>query len=81
MNQVGGHPLNIPGMGYIFCKYNSIILTIACVMYPLYLFWSIDKFNDWGGRGCNVFFPVLGGDGTIIAPTGDIFDQPSGQMR
>ena len=41
MNQVGGHPLNIPGMGYIFYKYNSIILTIACVMYPLYLFWSI----------------------------------------
>ena len=40
-----------------------------------------DTFNDWGGRGCNVFFPVLGGDGTIIAPTGDIFDQPSGQMR
>ena len=32
-------------------------------------------------RGCNIFVPVLGGNGTKIAPTGDIFDQPSGQMR
>ena len=42
---------------------------------------SIDKFNDWGGRGCNIFVPVLGGNGTKIAPTGDRFDQPPGQMR
>ena len=34
-----------------------------------------------GGRGCNLFVPVLGGNGTKIAPTGDIFDQPPGQMR
>ena len=41
-----------------------------------------DQFNDWGeGRGCNIFVPVLGGNGTKIAPTGDIFDQPPGQMR
>ena len=40
-----------------------------------------DKFNDLGGRGCNIFVPVLGGNGTKIAPTGDIFDQPPGQMR
>ena len=33
------------------------------------------------GRGCNTFVPVLGGNGTKIAPTGDIFDQPPGQMR
>ena len=32
------------------------------------------------GRGCNKFVPVLRGDGTKIAPTGDIFDQPSGGM-
>ena len=38
-------------------------------------------FNDWGGRVCNIFFPVLGGNGTKIAPTGDRFDQPPGQMR
>ena len=31
-----------------------------------------------GGRGCNKFIPVLGGDSMKIAPTGDIFDQPSG---
>ena len=34
-----------------------------------------------GGRGCNIFVTVLGGNGTKIAPTGDIFDQPPGQMR
>ena len=33
-----------------------------------------------GGRGCNIFVPVLGGNGTKIASTGDIFDQPSSQM-
>ena len=41
-----------------------------------------DQFNDWGGRrGCNIFDPVLGGNGTKIAPTGNIFDQSPGQMR
>ena len=35
---------------------------------------TMDPFNDWGGRGCTQFFPVLGGNGTKIAPTGDIFD-------
>ena len=40
-----------------------------------------DPFNDWGGRGCNKFVPVLGGNGTKIAPTWDIFDQPPGRMR
>ena len=41
-----------------------------------------DQFDDWGaGRGCNIFVPVLGGNGTKIAPTEDIFDQPPGQMR
>ena len=33
-----------------------------------------------GGRGCNKFFLVLGGDGTRTAPTGYIFDQPPGGM-
>ena len=39
---------------------------------------TVDPFNDWGGRGCNEFVPVLGGNGTKIASTGDIFDQPLG---
>ena len=34
-----------------------------------------------GGRGSNIFVPVLGGNGTKIAPTGDMLDQPLGQMR
>ena len=33
-----------------------------------------------GGRGCRKFVPVLGGDGTKIAPPGDIFDQTPGEM-
>ena len=40
-----------------------------------------ESFNDWGGRGCRKFVPVLGRDGTKIAPPGDIFDQPPGEMR
>ena len=32
------------------------------------------------GWGCNIFVPVLGGNGTKIAPTENIFDQPPGQM-
>ena len=39
-----------------------------------------DPFNDWEGRGCNKFVQVLGGDGTKIAPIGDIFDQLHGGM-
>ena len=34
-----------------------------------------------GGRGCNIFVPVLRGNGTKISPTGDRFDQPPGEMR
>ena len=39
-----------------------------------------EPFNDWGGRGCRKFVPVSKGDGTKIAPPGDIFDQPPGEM-
>ena len=33
-----------------------------------------------GGRGCNKFVLDLGGDGTKRSPTGDMFDQPPGEM-
>ena len=33
-----------------------------------------------GGRGCNIFSPVLRGNSTEIAPTGDIFDPLPGGM-
>ena len=33
-----------------------------------------------GGRGCHNFVPILEGDGTKLAPTGDLFDQPPGEM-
>ena len=39
-----------------------------------------ESFNDWGGRGCRKYVPFWGGDGTKIAPPGDIFDQPPGEM-
>ena len=40
-----------------------------------------DKFNDGGGgRGYNIFVSVLRGNGTKIAPTGDRFDLPPGEL-
>ena len=41
---------------------------------------GMDPLNDWGGAGSSNFVPVLGGDGTKIAPTGDIFGHPPGGM-
>ena len=43
--------------------------------------WIPTSSTIGGGKGCNMFVPVLGGNGTKIAPTGDRFDQPPGQMR
>ena len=34
-----------------------------------------------GGGGCRKFVPVLGGNGTKIAPLGDMFDQPPGAIN
>ena len=56
------------------------VVRLLLLRYP-FLYTIYDKFNDWGGRECNIFVPVLGGNGTKIAPTGNIFDQPPGQMR
>ena len=39
-----------------------------------------ESLNDWGDRACRKFVPGLGEDGTNIAPSGDIFDQPPGRM-
>ena len=39
-----------------------------------------ESLNDWGGRACRKFVPGLGEDGSKIAPSGDIFDQPPGRM-
>ena len=41
---------------------------------------TAESFNDWRGRGCSKFIPVLGRDGTKIVPPGDLFDQPLGEM-
>ena len=40
----------------------------------------VESFNDRGGRGFHNFVPIFGGDGTKIAPPGDLFDQPPGEM-
>ena len=34
-----------------------------------------------GGRGCNKFDPVLGRNGTKVAPPGDLFNQPPCEMN
>ena len=34
-----------------------------------------------GGWGCNKIVPVLGEDGTKLAPLGDLFDQPPDEMN
>ena len=33
----------------------------------------VQRLRGWG---CNKYVPVLGGDGTKIAPPRDLFDQP-----
>ena len=38
-------------------------------------------FNDWGGGECRRFVPIWIGDGTKMAPPGDIFDQLPGEMN
>ena len=50
-------------------------------IYPLELSWHQTSSTIAGGRGCNIFVPVLGGNSTKIAPAGDMLDQPPGQMR
>ena len=37
--------------------------------------------NDWGERGCNKFVPVLGRDGTKMAPPGHLFAQLPCEIR
>ena len=41
---------------------------------------AVSRSTIGGGRGCNKFVPVFGGDGTRIAPSGDLFDQPPREM-
>ena len=41
---------------------------------------AFESFNDWGGRGCHKFVSVFLGGVTKIAPAGDLFDQPTGEI-
>ena len=45
--------------------------------WPAHPFFTESRSTIGGRRGCNKFVPVLGGDDTRIAPTGDLFDQQS----
>ena len=54
----------------LFTNYNSTDMLPECL--------TSSKIGE--GWGCNIFVPVLGGNGTKIAPTENIFDQPPGQM-
>ena len=42
---------------------------------------TIQHSTIGGRRVCTKIVPVLGGDGTKIAPPGDLFDQPPGEMN
>ena len=53
---------------------------LLCVM-TTYRLTYMTSSTIAGGRGCNIFVPVLGGNSTKIALTGDMFDQPPGQIR
>ena len=50
----------------------------ATVAVPFSTFRVVQRL---GGRGCNKFVPVLGGDGAKIIPPGDLFYQPPGEMN
>ena len=41
---------------------------------------QVSRSTIEGRRGCHKFVPVLGEDGTKIAPSEDLFDQPTGEM-
>ena len=47
----------------------------------VFLWFFLKDQRSGGGGGCNIFVPVLGGNGTKITSIGDKFDQPPGQMR
>ena len=56
-----------------------LILTLVMCDDHTYIY---ESFNDLGGRGRgrHNFVPVLGGDGTKVSPTGDLFDQSPREM-
>ena len=51
------------------------------MLYPITIDFLTGSTIGGGGGGCNKFVPVLGGDGTKIASTGDIFVQPADVMN
>ena len=53
-------------------------ITRPGLAYTAHTLAKFGPFQRLGGRGCNSYVPVLGGDGTKIAPTWNIFDQPPG---
>ena len=63
--------------------YTVVELLSGCcsVVHKYPMCWTLTTSSTIGeGRECNKFVPVLVGNGTKISPTGDIFDQPPGQM-
>ena len=66
-NLVHHLPARYVGLSGIPLDYNTYFVRIST------------SRNDRGRRGCRKFVSVLGGDGTKIAPPGDIFDHPPGE--
>ena len=73
---------NNPVIQHEVIVYNITLCTntFFTMLYIQYVFRFQSSPTFEGGRGCNTFVPVLGGNGTKIAPNGDIFYQPSGEM-
>ena len=66
-------------MSFVALSWFRINIDLACRLDPSVKKRPVQRMG--GGRGCNNFVPVLGGNGTDIGPTEEIFDQPPGQMR
>ena len=61
------------------CMYVLYVYMHACMYVCMYVCMSRPTIGE--GRGCHKIVPVLGGDGTKIVPSGDLFDQPPGNMN
>ena len=67
-------------MGYVFSQYNSIIITIACVMYPLLCTFSVPSYNhieQTGHQSGMVANPARGQPHTENAGEGNEFSLSS----
>ena len=61
-------------------KLITALLLWTRLFIPIYPCTSVSRSTIGRGQRCHNFVPVLGGDGTKIAPPEDIFDQPPDEI-